>query len=52
MTAVPANGNYFNQVNPNVYNEWAVGAGLAYHSMMKGFLRYVSNFDDSILKRH
>lgn len=39
MKAVPAEGNYFNQVNPNVYSEWISGAGLAFHSMMRGFIR-------------
>jgi len=40
MKALPAEGNYFNQVNPNVYNEWVSGTGFVFHSMMRDFIRY------------
>lgn len=54
MKAVPAEGNYFNQVNPNVYNEWVSGAGFASHSMMRSFIRYdrVNIFIDFYVTKH
>ena len=43
MATIKTSDDYFSPVNPNVYSEWAAGAGLAYHSMIKGFVRYTAS---------
>jgi len=51
MSTITTSDDYFSPINPNVYSEWAAGAGLSYRSMIKSFVRYTATIFHFLFRR-